>query len=156
MTIRLATIEDAQSLSEFNQKMAFETEAITLIPEVIDAGVRAMISNPQMGFYLVAEDDNEIQASLMVTTEWSDWRNGMFWWIQSVYVKPDFRRKGLYRQLYQQVKSLAEAETGVCGFRLYVEHDNKIAQDTYHSLGMQETAYKLFEELKNDTRFSQD
>lgn len=156
MTIRRATIEDALSLSEFNQKMAFETEAITLIPEVIDAGVKAMISNPQMGFYLVAEENKAIQASLMVTTEWSDWRNGLFWWIQSVYVKPDFRRKGLYRQLYQRVKSLAETETGVCGFRLYVEHDNKVAQNTYHSLGMQETDYKLFEELKTDTRFSQD
>lgn len=156
MTIRRATIEDALSLSEFNQKMAFETEAITLIPEVIDAGVTAMISNPQMGFYLVAEEADEIQASLMVTTEWSDWRNGLFWWIQSVYVKPDFRRKGLYRLLYQRVKSLAETETGVCGFRLYVEHDNKVAQNTYQSLGMQETDYKLFEELKTDTRFSQD
>ncbi len=156
MTIRRAIIEDALSLSEFNQKMAFETEAITLIPEVIDAGVMAMISNPQMGFYLVAEEDDEIQASLMVTTEWSDWRNGLFWWIQSVYVKPDFRRKGLYRQLYLRVKSLAETETGVCGFRLYVEHDNKAAQNTYRSLGMQETEYKLFEELKTDIRFCQD
>ena len=156
MTIRRATIEDARSLSEFNQKMAFETEAINLIPEVIDAGVKAMISSPQMGFYLVAEEDNEIQASLMVTTEWSDWRNGLFWWIQSVYVKPEFRRRGLYRQLYEKVKSLAENETGVCGFRLYVEYDNQIAQNTYRSLGMQETAYKLFEELKTDTRFSQD
>lgn len=156
MTIRRATIEDALSLSEFNQKTALETEAITLIPEVADAGVMAMFSNPQMGFYLVAEEDDEIQASLMVTTEWSDWRNGLFWWIQSVYVKPDFRRMGLYRQLYQRVKSLAETETGVCGYRLYVEHDNKVAQNTYQSLGMQETGYKLFEELKTGTKFSRD
>lgn len=153
MTIRQATIEDAGALSEFNQKMALETEGVTLIPEVIGAGVEAMISNPHMGFYLVAEENAEIQASLMVTTEWSDWRNGLFWWIQSVYVKPAFRRKGLYRQLYQQVKSLAETETGVCGFRLYVEHDNQTAQNTYHAMGMQETAYKLFEELKTDIRF---
>ena len=154
MIIRQARPEDATALSEFNQNTAFETESIELIPEVADAGVKAMFDNPQMGFYLVAEDEGDIQASLMVTTEWSDWRNGLFWWIQSVYVKPDYRRQGLYRKLYERVKSLAEAETGVCGFRLYVEHDNNNAQKTYHALGMQETHYKLFEELKSQTRFS--
>jgi len=155
MLIRQAKPEDAAALSEFNQNMAFETEAIELIPEVITAGVKTMIDNPQMGFYLVAEsDDGDIQASLMVTTEWSDWRNGLFWWIQSVYVKPDYRRQGLYRKLYERVKSLAEAETGVCGFRLYVEHDNTNAQQAYRALGMQETHYQLFEELKSQTSFS--
>ena len=89
----------------------------------------------------------------MVTTEWSDWRNGLFWWIQSVYVRPQNRRQGLYRQLYQAVKSLAEQESNVCGFRLYVEHENARAQETYRSLGMEETAYKLFEELKPNTRY---
>ncbi len=153
MIIRKAIPEDAVALSEFNQNMAFETEAIELIPEVITAGVKTMIENPQMGFYLVAENQAVIRASLMVTTEWSDWRNGLFWWIQSVYVKPEYRRQGLYRQLYQRVKAMAEAETGVCGFRLYVEHDNSNAQKTYHSLGMQETGYKLFEELKASTEF---
>ena len=155
MMIRQARLEDANALSEFNQNMAFETEGIKLIPEVISAGVKTMINNPQMGFYLVAEVDGDIQASLMVTTEWSDWRNGLFWWIQSVYVKPDYRRQGLYRQLYERVKSLAENEPGVCGFRLYVEHDNFNAQKTYHALGMDETNYKLFEELKNQTQFCQ-
>ncbi len=153
MIIRQARPEDATALSEFNQNMAYETEGIELIPEVITAGVKTMIDNPQMGFYLVAEADGDIQASLMITTEWSDWRNGLFWWIQSVYVKPDYRRQGLYRQLYQRVKSLAESETGVCGFRLYVEHDNSNAQKTYQALGMEETGYKMFEELKGQTRF---
>jgi ribosomal protein S18 acetylase RimI-like enzyme len=106
-----------------------------------------MIDNPQMGFYLVVELDNGIQASLMVTTEWSDWRNGMFWWIQSVYVRPQYRRQGLYRELYERVKELAEQEPAICGFRLYVERDNTAAQQTYRSLGMSETEYKLFEEL---------
>ena len=153
MIIRRATLEDAQALADFNREMAKETENIELLPEVIAAGVKAMIERPQMGFYLVAEDQGELQASLMITTEWSDWRNGLLWWIQSVYVRPDYRRKGLYRLLYQQVKKLAETETGVCGFRLYVEHDNHVAQKTYEALGMQQTAYKIYEELKPETRY---
>ncbi|MCP4486676.1 MAG: GNAT family N-acetyltransferase [Gammaproteobacteria bacterium] len=153
MIIRKAIPNDVLALSEFNQHMAFETEGIKLIPEVISAGVKTMIENPQMGFYLVAKEQAEIRASLMITTEWSDWRNGLFWWIQSVYVKPEHRRQGLYRQLYLHVKDMAETETGVCGFRLYVEHDNSKAQKTYHSLGMEETSYKLFEELKAATEF---
>jgi ribosomal protein S18 acetylase RimI-like enzyme len=136
-----------RELAEFNINMARETEGVELIPEVITAGVEAMIDNPQMGFYLVVELDNGIQASLMVTTEWSDWRNGMFWWIQSVYVRPQYRRQGLYRELYERVKELAEQEPAICGFRLYVERDNTAAQQTYRSLGMSETEYKLFEEL---------
>ena len=121
MIIRQALSQDAAELAEFNINMAQETEGIELIPEVITAGVRTMIDNPQWGFYLVVELDNGIQAALMVTTEWSDWRNGMFWWIQSVYVRPQYRRQGLYRELYARVKELAEQEEAVCGFRLYVE-----------------------------------
>ena len=148
MIIRRAMSQDADELAEFNISMARETEGVDLIPEVIGAGVRAMIDNPQMGFYLVVELDNGIQASLMVTTEWSDWRNGMFWWIQSVYVRPQYRRQGLYRELYARVKEMAEQEPAVCGFRLYVERENRAAQLTYASLGMSETEYRLFEELK--------
>jgi len=151
--IRRATIEDAAALAEFNMKAAMEAEAIELIPEVITAGVENMINNPQMGFYLVVEHDGALQASLMITTEWSDWRNGLFWWIQSVYVTQQYRRRGLYRKLYQQVKILAEAENNVCGFRLYVEQDNYVAQETYRSLNMEETSYRLFEELKAGTRY---
>jgi len=153
MNIRRAKLEDAMALAEFNIKMALETEAIELIPEVIGAGVKTMINNPQMGFYLVAEDDSGIQAALMVTTEWSDWRNGLFWWIQSVYVNQSSRRQGLYRKLYQKVKELAEAESHVCGFRLYVEHHNTVAQETYQSLNMKKTIYRVFEELKTETRY---
>ena len=148
MIIRRALSQDAAELAEFNINMARETERMELIPEVISAGVKGMINNPERGFYLVVELDNGIQASLMVTTEWSDWRNGMFWWIQSVYVRPAYRRQGLYRELYERVKELAEQEAAVCGFRLYVEHWNTVAQKTYASLGMAETVYKMFEELK--------
>ena len=153
MFIRRAVLSDSKALAEFNTNMAKETEGIELIPGVIGSGVEAMINNPQMGFYLVVEDAGEIQASLMVTTEWSDWRNGLFWWIQSVYVNQQYRRQGLYRQLYERIKSLAEAEKHVCGFRLYVEHDNYIAQQTYQSLGMKQTSYKIYEELKQDTDY---
>ncbi|TNF88840.1 MAG: GNAT family N-acetyltransferase [Gammaproteobacteria bacterium] len=147
MIIRQALVQDAAELTEFNISMARETEGIELIPEVIGAGVRAMIDNPQRGFYLVVELDNGIQASLMVTTEWSDWRNGMFWWIQSVYVRPQYRRQGLYRVLYERVRELAEQEPSVCGFRLYVERDNSVAQKTYSALGMNQTEYRIYEEL---------
>jgi ribosomal protein S18 acetylase RimI-like enzyme len=156
MNIRSATINDAAAIAEFNIKMAKETEDMDLIPEVINAGVANMIENPQMGFYLVAEEDNIIQASLMVTTEWSDWRNGLFWWIQSVYVEPQFRRRGLYSQLYEKVKTLAADESNVCGFRLYVEHENVVAQNTYLALGMEETDYKMFEEMKSGVKYIND
>jgi GNAT superfamily N-acetyltransferase len=153
MNIRRAVLSDSKALAEFNTSMARETEGIELIPSVIGSGVKAMIENPQMGFYLVVEDEGKIQASLMITAEWSDWRNGLFWWIQSVYVNQQYRRQGLYRKLYEHVKSLAEAENHVCGFRLYVEHDNQIAQKTYRTLGMDETSYKMYEELKPGTEY---
>jgi ribosomal protein S18 acetylase RimI-like enzyme len=153
MIIRRALSQDIAELAEFNINMAQETEAMELIPEVITLGVKGMIENPQRGYYLVVELDNGIQASLMVTTEWSDWRNGMFWWIQSVYVRPAYRRQGLYRELYARVKELAEQEPSVCGFRLYVERDNTNAQKTYESLGMVETEYKLFEELQQGLEY---
>ena len=148
MIIRRALAQDVAELAEFNINTARETEPFELIPEVAVAGVRTMIENPQMGFYLVVELDNGIQASLMVTTEWSDWRNSIFWWIQSVYVRPQYRRQGLYRELYTRVKELAEQEPAVCGFRLYVEKENVQAQKAYQSLGMSESEYKMFEELK--------
>ncbi len=153
MIIRQALAQDAAELAEFNISMARETESVELIPDVIRAGVEAMIQHPERGFYLVVELDNGIQASLMVTTEWSDWRNGTFWWIQSVYVRPQYRRQGLYRELYERVKELAEQDSSVCGFRLYVERDNRIAQQTYASLGMRETEYKIFEELQQGLEY---
>ncbi len=153
MIIRQALAQDAAELAEFNISMARETESVELIPDVIRAGVEAMIQHPERGFYLVVELDNGIQASLMVTTEWSDWRNGTFWWIQSVYVRPRYRRQGLYRELYERVKELAEQDSSVCGFRLYVERDNRIAQQTYASLGMLETEYKIFEELQQGLEY---
>jgi ribosomal protein S18 acetylase RimI-like enzyme len=144
--IRVAEPCDAGSLVKFNQLMAWETEQKKLDETILLKGVSALIADNNKGFYLVAEQNNEVVGSLMVTTEWSDWRNGVFWWIQSVYISPDFRRQGIYAQLYNQVKTLAEQKQDVCGFRLYVEKENIIAQKTYDSLGMQQSHYLMYEE----------
>lgn len=146
--IRQATAGDADTIASFNSAMAHETEGKRLIAEKIGAGVRRLLADRSLGFYLVAERAGEVVACLMVTTEWSDWRNGQFWWIQSVYVQPAHRRSGVFRALYGQLREMAAADAGVCGFRLYVEKENTVAQRTYRSLGMQETDYRLYEELK--------
>lgn len=147
ISIRKSTTEDAKSIAEFNIAMAMETEQKKLSRDRIEPGVKALFNHPEYGFYLVAESEHEIIGSLMVTKEWSDWRNGLFWWIQSVYVIPEFRRQGVYRAMYKEVKKLADQAGNISGFRLYVEKENEIAQKTYRSLGMDETHYKLFEEI---------
>ena len=152
MRIRLATPADAGVLIEFNAAMALETEGKELLPDVIGAGVRSLLGNPAAGFYLLAEEDSAV-GSLMITKEWSDWRNGTFWWIQSVYVRPQFRRQGIYKNLYRHVQELASKDPAVCGFRLYVERENERAQATYSALGMKQTHYLVFEELKPGVRF---
>jgi ribosomal protein S18 acetylase RimI-like enzyme len=153
MRIRLARRADARTLVEFNAAMALETEGKRLLPEVIGAGVRSLLRNPKAGFYVVAEEENQVVGALMITKEWSDWRNGTFWWIQSVYVRPEFRRRGVYRRLYRHIQKLAKADRHVCGFRLYVERENRRAQQTYRALGMEKTRYLVFEELKPGIRF---
>jgi len=153
MRIRLATPADAAVLIEFNAAMALETERKDLLPEVISAGVHGLLGNAAAGFYVVAEKGDRVVGSLLVTKEWSDWRNGSFWWIQSVYVRPEWRRRGVYTRLYRHVQELAAKDPAVCGFRLYVERENSRAQATYRKLGMKETRYQVFEELKPGVRF---
>ena len=146
MKIRKASIKDQAALVHFNQLMAMETENKKLDTNILTSGVNAVLSDANKGFYLVAEtDDQDIAGSLMVTLEWSDWRNSQFWWIQSVYVTPEYRRTGVYSALYNQVKHLAENSAGVCGYRLYVEKDNEVAQKTYQKLGMKPTYYDMYE-----------
>jgi ribosomal protein S18 acetylase RimI-like enzyme len=152
MRIRLATPADAAVLIEFNAAMARETEGKNLLPEVVGAGVHSLLANPAAGFYVIAEVER-VLAALMITKEWSDWRNGSFWWIQSVYVRPEARRQGIYRRLYRHVQEMAAQDPKVCGFRLYVERENRAAQATYGALGMKETRYLVFEELKPGVRF---
>ncbi|MEM6429011.1 MAG: GNAT family N-acetyltransferase [Deinococcota bacterium] len=153
ITIRLASREDADDLIRFNRAMARETENKELIEDVIASGVRELLNNSALGFYVVAELDSEVISSLMITMEWSDWRNGVFWWIQSVYVLPSHRRKGIYRKLYEFVKDRANEDNNVCGFRLYVEKDNLPARRTYEALCMKELDYKMYEELKETVEF---
>lgn len=153
MRIRLARPGDAPAIAAFNAAMALETEGKRLFPEVIGAGVRALLRRPKAGFYLLAQTKAEIVGVLMITTEWSDWRNGAFWWIQSVYVRPEFRRQGVYRRLYRHSQKMARKDHRVCGFRLYVERENRRAQATYRALGMEKTRYLVFEELKPGVRF---
>jgi ribosomal protein S18 acetylase RimI-like enzyme len=155
MNLRLAGAADAEALVEFNCAMALETEGKRLLPEVIGAGVRSLLANARAGFYVVAHHENLPTGALLVTKEWSDWRNGEFWWVQSVYVRPEWRRKGVYKALYRHIQQLAAQDPAVCGFRLYVERENIRAQETYRALGMQQTHYLVFEELKPGVRFCQ-
>jgi GNAT superfamily N-acetyltransferase len=127
--------------------MAEETEGKALDPETTRRGVRALFDDPSRGFYLVAERGGTVVASLMITTEWSDWRNGQFWWIQSVYVRPSDRRTGVYTALHRAVRRRARNAAEVCGLRLYVERGNTPARDTYEALGMTEASYRMYEEM---------
>ena len=148
MNIRLAAATDADALVEFNQAMALETEGKRLDTAVLRPGVEAVFQDRTKGFYVVADDNEQIVGGLMVTFEWSDWRNGWFWWIQSVYILPEARGKSIYRKLYEFVKERSEQDGNVCGFRLYVEKENEHAQRVYEKLGMEETYYLMYEEKK--------
>lgn len=144
--IRLATIGDTAALVEFNQAMARETEGKLLDARILARGVEAVFHDSGKGFYVVAESEGEIVGGLMVTFEWSDWRDAWFWWIQSVYILPEFRGRKIYRLLYEFVKEKASAAQDVCGFRLYVEKENVNAQKVYEKLGMLESHYLMYEE----------
>lgn len=148
LDIRIANAEsDAVTLAEHNCAMALETEGKLLDLDLTILGVNGLFERPEFGFYLVAEVDGIVTATLMVTYEWSDWRNGLFWWVQSVYVKPQFRRQGLYRDMYKRLKAMANQQaTPVCGFRLYAETENVNAHATYEDSGMHVCEYFMFEE----------
>ena len=145
--IRDAKPTDAAQIADFNTNMAQETESKTLDPNLIGPGVEAVLSDREKGRYWVADIDGEAAGQLLVTYEWSDWRNGMIWWIQSVYVPEKFRRKGVFSALYKHVESLAKADASVCGIRLYVERSNEKAQATYLNLGMVDPGYRMMESI---------
>jgi len=145
MNIRLAEKDDIQALVGFNQAMALETEGKKLEAAVLTPGVAAVFEDSNKGFYVVA-DGEAVVGGLLITYEWSDWRNNWFWWIQSVYILPEFRGRSIYRAMYAFVKQLAEERGGVCGFRLYVEKENVHAQKVYEQLGMHESHYLAYEE----------
>ena len=147
-TARPAAIDDVLVIARFNLAMAEETEGKQLDPATLQAGVRQVFAKPNHGRYLVAQaEDGQVVGSLMITYEWSDWRNGQVWWIQSVYVDPGHRRRGVFKLLYRAVRELGEQAGGVCGYRLYVERDNARAQETYRTLGMSQTPYLVYEDM---------
>ncbi len=146
IVIRAANGDDAARIVLFNQAMARETEGRELDRKVLTRGVEALLKDPARGRYFVAVKGEEVVAQVMITTEWSDWRNGPVWWLQSVYVSKRHRREGVYRMLHEHVRETALAEK-VLGIRLYVERDNLAAQDTYQALGMAASQYLMFEEM---------
>jgi len=144
--IREADSEDAARIVLFNQAMARETEGRELDRKVLTKGVERLLKDPARGRYFVAVKGDEVVGQVMITTEWSDWRNGLVWWLQSVYVSKLHRREGVYRMLHGHVRETALSEK-VLGIRLYVERDNLGAQETYRALGMLASQYLMYEEM---------
>lgn len=145
VTIRRGAPRDAAVIVDFNCRMARETEHKELAPEMVGRGVARVFDDRAKGFYLVAEIAGEIAGQLMVTYEWSDWRDGWIWWVQSVYVREDHRRRGVFRALHEDVLRQAQAAGDVVGVRLYVERENTRAQATYRQLGMNDAGYLVME-----------
>ena len=145
--IRAARVDDLETIADFNARLAEETEDVLLDRETVVQGVRALLSDRTRGSYYVACADGRIIGQIMHTREWSDWRNGDIWWIQSVYVHPDHRRLGVFRSLYRHLKTLADSDPGVVGLRLYVERENQVAQATYAGLGMTPAPYLVMQHL---------
>ena len=145
LLIRPARLDDARVVADFNAAMALETEHKRLDPATLRAGVEHAIANPDVARYFLAEVAGQIAGQLMLTMEWSDWRNATFWWIQSVYVRPEHRSRGVFKALYRHVEQLARARNDVCGLRLYVERQNATAQKVYAGLGMSDAGYVVYE-----------
>lgn len=145
---REASPAEAGIITEFQLAMAWETEQLRLNPLKCSLGVEAVFKQPQRGRYYVIEEMGSIIGSLLITYEWSDWRNGDIWWIQSVYVVPEARGRGAFKQLFQHIKSLAEADHHVHGLRLYVDRNNERAKRVYQQLGMNGDHYEVFEWMK--------
>lgn len=145
----MADQEDIPQIVEFQKMMALETEDFSLDDTKINKGVASVFDDPEKGFYIVAESENQITASMMVTPEWSDWRNGYFLWIQSLYVIPDFRKQGVFRKMYQHIKQTVIDSEIFLGLRLYVEENNNSAMDVYTNVGMKTSHYRMFEWIEN-------
>ncbi len=147
LKIRPAHEDDWPTITEFNIRLAAETESKLLDPVTVEAGVQALLKDARKGRYFLACVEDRIIGQLMHTFEWSDWRNGEIWWLQSVYVHPDFRRQGVFGRLNTHLEKLASEAPGVVGLRLYVELQNEQAQQTYLSLGMTEPGYRVMEQI---------
>jgi ribosomal protein S18 acetylase RimI-like enzyme len=149
LNVRLARPEDAVTVTSFSAAMALETEGRRLDLDRLHDGTIALLESPDRGFFMVAEleqaDDRQLLGQLMITYEWSDWRNGAFWWIQSVYVDPAWRRRGVFRRMHETVMATAKTSPNVCGVRLYVEESNGAAQAVYRRVGLTPSSYAIYE-----------
>jgi len=145
--VREAQNADAETIIDFNRRLAKETESKELPLDDLRPGVRAALADPEQSRYFVALLDGQIVGQIMITYEWSDWRNGRIWWIQSVYVPAEFRRAGVFRALFQHVEQLSRRTPGVTGIRLYVERNNARAIDVYSRLGMADAGYVVLEKM---------
>jgi GNAT superfamily N-acetyltransferase len=145
LTVRPATSADLDLIIEFNRLLALESEGKVLDPTLLRPGVKAGIADPGKCKYFVAEENGKVLGQMAITYEWSDWRNGWFWWVQSVYVRAAARKRGIFRALFQHVQQAARNDPEVIGIRLYVERDNRGAQEVYHRLGMEATGYQVLE-----------
>lgn len=150
MNVRKAVQADAGTIVNFQLEMALETEGIVLDKDTVHKGVNAVFLDPSKGTYYVAEINDILAGSLLTTYEWSDWRNGTVLWIQSVYVKPEFRRTGVYRRMHLFLKEMVLKDQVLKGIRLYADMSNKIAHQAYHNLGMKSDHYQTFEWLKTN------
>ena len=148
MKVRKATTDDHEKLVEFQLEMARETEGIELHLETVERGVKAVLKDWNKGNYYVAEINGKVVSSLLTTFEWSDWRNGTVLWIQSVYVMPQYRRRGVYRSMYAHIKTMVLSSDDLKGIRLYADKSNLPAHKTYKNLGMNQDHYITFEWLK--------
>ena len=147
--VRMASQEDIPQIIEFQKLMAIETEELSLDDIKINKGVTSVFDDPEKGFYIVAESENQIAASMMITPEWSDWRNGYFLWIQSLFVTHSFRKQGVFSKMYQYIKQTVVNSELFLGLRLYVEENNDTAMDVYTNVGMSRSHYKMFEWIDN-------
>ena len=143
--VRHASLVHVDSIIDFNIAMAKETEGKELEMEIVRPGVEAVFARNDLGFYVIAEHTGRAVGQLLITYEWSDWRNAFFWWIQSVYVSPEYRRQGVYKALHFYAAEDARQKGNVCGLRLYVDKDNTIAQGVYAGLRMRPTHYDMYE-----------
>ena len=148
ITVRKGKQSDNKTIVDFQVKMAKETEQIDLDRDIVNKGVNAVINSHDKGIYFVAESGDKIIASLMITFEWSDWRNGNIYWIQSVYVLPEFRKKGVFKTMYLCLKNIVQKDKNIRGLRLYVDKTNTNARKVYETMGMDGNHYLLYEWTK--------
>jgi len=149
ISIRRAKLQDLQSIADFQLKLADETEGVTLDKNIVSKGVKALFDDPGKGVYYVADVDGETAGCFLITYEWSDWRNGVVWWLQSVYVAARFRKQGVFRKMHDHLLASIRRDPGVLGLRLYVDKTNIGAQRVYTSLAMNGDHYTVFEWMKN-------